>query len=277
EGGFGVPFNIVGRAPSSGRYDGRGWIPVSARYFDVFKIPLVRGRVFSNLDDFGPLVAIINQQLARQFWPHGDPLGERIILGHGYGPEVEDPGRQIVGIVGDVPDFGLNRNRSPMVYVPLAQVPDGITALASRASGFAWIVRTRVEPHSLAPSIERELRQVTGGLPIARIHSMDEIRSQSTARADFNMSLLTVFAAAALRLAVIGIYGLMAYTVEQRSQEIGIRLALGANGGDVRNMIVAEGMRLAISGTAIGIALALALSRLLAGFLLAKIYLTHQA
>jgi putative ABC transport system permease protein len=268
EGGFGVPFNIVGRTPAGGPYDGRGWIPASSGYFDLFKIPVSHGRAFDDRDDAAAgRVAIINQAMARRFWSKGDPLGDRIILGRGYGPEFEEPARQIVGVVGDVHDFGLNRNPQAMVYVPMAQVTDGITALAGHVSSLVWIIRTRVEPYSLRSAIENELRQASGGLPVSRVRTMEEIRIQSTARADFNMSLLTIFGGSALLLAAIGIYGLMAYSVQQRTQEIGIRMALGAESSNVRNAVVLQGMRLALIGVVIGIAAAFGLTRLLASFL----------
>jgi hypothetical protein len=214
---------------------------VSPHYFDVFKIPVVRGRAFDQRDDAaGTRVAIINEVLAREFWPKGDPIGERVLLGKGYGPEFEEPERQIIGVAADVHDFGLNRNPTPMVYVPMAQVTDGITALANRASRIVWMVRTEVSPYSLRSAIRTELEQASGGLPVSHVRSMEEVVSESTARADFNMTLLTLFGAAALVLAVIGIYGLMAYSVRQRTREIGIRLALGAQANHVRNMVVAE-------------------------------------
>ena len=241
---------------------------VSPHYFDVFKIPVVRGRAFDQRDDAaGTRVAIINEVLAREFWPKGDPIGERVLLGKGYGPEFEEPERQIIGVAADVHDFGLNRNPTPMVYVPMAQVTDGITALANRASRIVWMVRTEVSPYSLRSAIRTELEQASGGLPVSHVRSMEEVVSESTARADFNMTLLTLFGAAALVLAVIGIYGLMAYSVRQRTREIGIRLALGAQANHVRNMVVAEGMRLSLVGMAIGIAAAFGLTRLLQSFL----------
>ena len=268
EGGFGVPFNVVGRTPAGGRYDGRGWLGISPQYFDVFRIPVLRGRAFSDRDDSASArVAIINEALARRFWPKGDPLGERILLGKGYGPEFEEPERQIVGIAGDVHDSGLNRNPTPMVYIPMEQVTDGITALATRATNISWVVRTRTEPRAVRSAITTELEQASGGLPVTHVRSMDEVVAQSTARTDFNMTLLTIFGCAALLLAGIGIYGLMAYSVGQRTQEIGIRLALGATTGEVRNMVVGEGMRLALLGVAAGVAAAFGLTRLLESFL----------
>jgi len=268
EGGFGVPFHIVGRPQINGRYDGRGWIGVSPSYFEAFSIPVLRGRAFSQRDDAGTeRVAIINQAMVRRFWPNGDPLRDRVVLGQGYGPEFEEPARQIVGVVGDVHDLGLNRNPAPMVYVPLSQVTDGITSLAARGSPLAWIVSTRVSPHSLRPAIEKELREASGGLPVAQARSMDEVVAQSTAGADFNSSLLTIFGGAALLLAVIGIYGLMTYSVQQRAQEIGIRLALVADLSDVRNMVVGQGMYLALTGIGFGIAASFGLTRFLQSFL----------
>ena len=264
EGGFGIPFNIAGRTPTSGRYDGRGWLAISPHYFSVFQIPVVRGRAFNERDDSaGARVAIINEALARQFWPKGDPLRERVLLGKGYGPEFEEPERQIIGIAGDVHDDGLNRNPAPKVYVPMAQVTDGITALATRAARITWMMRTRTDPRSLSSSIVAQLEQASGGLPVTHVRTMREIVSESTASTDFEMTVLTIFGLAALLLAIIGIYGLMAYSVGQRTQEIGIRLALGAQTGDVRNMVVGEGMRLTLAGVAIGIAAAFGLTRLL--------------
>jgi predicted permease len=268
EGAFGIPFNIVGNTPVSGQYDGRGWINASPGYFDAFRIPIVQGRAFNDRDDASaPRVAIVNQALARQFFPNANPLGRQILLGHGYGPEFEEPAREIIGVAGDVHDNGLNRNPQPVVYVPTAQVNDGITALANRAASMVWIVRTRVPPYSLRAPIENALARATSSLAVARVQSMEEVLSESTARSDFNMVLMTIFGSAALLLAVIGIYGLMSYSVAQRRQEIGIRMALGAESGAVRKMIVRQGMSLALTGIVIGLAAAFALTRLMANFL----------
>ncbi|HEY2014046.1 MAG TPA: ABC transporter permease [Bryobacteraceae bacterium] len=272
EGAFGIPFNIVGRTSGNGRYDGRGWTGVSPGYFTVFRIGVLAGREFDQRDDAGaPRVAIINQAMARQFWPGypltRDPLRDRVILGKGYGPEFEEPARQIVGVVADVHDSGLNHNPSPMVYVPLSQVTDGITTLAARASSLAWVARTHEPPDALRSAIARELEQASGGLPVAQVRSMDQLVAESTSREDFNMTLLSIFGCSALLLAVIGIYGLMTYSVEQRTREIGIRLALGADSAGIRSLVVGQGMRLAALGVAAGTICALGLTRFLAAFL----------
>ncbi len=224
--------------------------------------------MFTDRDDAGTEpVAIVNQAMARQFWPNGDPLADRVLLGKGYGPEFEEPARRIVGVIADIHNEGLNREPSAMVYVPAAQVTDGITALAGRAASLAWIVRVRSDSSSLTSAIQIELTAASGGLPVASVHSMDDIVSQSTAREDFNALLMTIFGGAALLLAAVGVYGLMAYSVELRTREIGIRLALGAASSSVQNMVVLQGMRLVLTGVGIGMAAAVALSRILAGFL----------
>jgi len=129
------------------------------------------------------------------------------------------------------------------------------------------MIRTRTEPHSLAPAIAGELQRAARGLPVTGIRSMDEIVARSTAQQDFNMALMLIFGGAALLLAAIGIYGLMAFAVEQRRQEIGIRMALGAGAGDVRRMVIWQGMRLALAGIAIGVAASFGLTRVMTSFL----------
>jgi len=264
-----LSFIVQGR-PLNGRIHGvAGWTFISPGYFDALKIPVLRGRAFNERDDATqPGVVIINQEMARRFWPNSDPLNDRLLVGRTFGPEYDqDPVRQIVGIVGDVRDVGLNRNPRPAMYVPIAHLPESVRSLVLPILPIAWIVRTRVEPQSLSMAIQSELRQASGGLPVARVRSMDEVASQSTARTRFNMLLMSIFGASALLLAATGIYGLMAYSVQQRTQEIGIRMALGAATGEVRNMMISQGMRLALTGTAIGIALAFGLARFIAGFL----------
>ena len=153
------------------------------------------------------------------------------------------------------------------MYVPQAQLPDGLNKQLTSLASMAWVVRTKVEPRTIIKPIEKELADVSGGLALAPIRTMDEIVSRSTANQDFNTLALTIFAGTALLLAAIGIYGLMAYTVEQRTQEIGIRLALGAEYGNVRNMIIFQGMRLALIGVIIGVASSFALTKLIASLL----------
>jgi predicted permease len=269
EGGFGLPFTIEGRVVTdSASQPGGSWRTVSPQYFEVFKIPLVRGRMFTDRDDGGAApVVLINEGLAKQFWPSSDPVGQRITIGKGVGGEFEEPPREIIGIVGDVRDQGLDNNPDPIMYVPVAQVTDGVTALNNGIIPITWTIRTSVEPFSLSKEIQEELRMASGGLPVAHVRSMEQVRGESTARTDFNMTLLLIFAGVALLLAAIGIYGLVSYSVQQRTQEIGVRMALGASAREVRIMVVRQGMMLALTGIFIGIAAALGLTRLMASLL----------
>jgi predicted permease len=264
-----LPFVVQGRPLSGPFHAFAGWTFVSPGYFDVFKIPIRRGRDFTERDDaMAPGVVVINQEMARRFWPSSDPLNDRLIIGRSVRPDYEaDPIRQIIGIVGDVRDQGLSRSPRPAMYVPVAQVPDGVTVLNVRLLPIVWIARSTNEPHLLSSAIEKELQQASGGLPVARIRSMDEVVSESTARSRFDTLLMGLFAASALVLAAVGIYGLMAYSVEQRAQEIGIRLALGAGPSRVRNMVIAQGMLFAVLGIAVGTMASFSLARVLAGFL----------
>ncbi|HWA93875.1 MAG TPA: ABC transporter permease [Terracidiphilus sp.] len=269
QGGFGLPFNIVGRPTGKGPYTGgAGWSYVTPGYFETFKIPIVRGRAFTDKDTTGaPGVALINQAFAKQYWPKGDPIGQQIIIGKGVGPEFEEPARQIVGIVGDIHDGGLNRDPRPLMIIPMAQVPDGVMKLNAGIGPIAWLVRAHGDPRLLTTQITEQLRQASGGFPVARVRLMDEVVARSTARETFSMILLGTFGAVALILASIGIYGLMAYSVQQRTQEMGIRMALGADRDVIRKLVVWHGMRLALIGVVLGIGASFGLTRLLAAFL----------
>jgi predicted permease len=271
EGGYGLPFTIVGRpAPAQGApYHGGGqWMTASPGYFDVFRIPVKRGRAFTDRDNsVAPGVVVINEAMAREYWPDGDPLNDRLVIGRGVMKEfATESERQIIGIVGDTRDGGLNSEPAPAMYIPQAQVPDAVNALNVSISPLAWVVRTEGNPILVSTQVQEQIRQATG-LPVSDVRSMEEVVSRSTSRQRFNMWLMTVFGVCALLLAAIGIYGLMAYSVEQRTQEIGIRLALGASASTVKNMVVRQGMILAIVGVAIGLAAAFGLARLMESLL----------
>ncbi len=269
EGGLGLPFHIEGRAASDAQNPpGASWGTISPHYFEAFHIPLLRGRLFTDNDDASAeRVVVINEALAKQYWPNENPVGQRITIGAGVGPAFAEPAREIIGIVGDVRSQGLDTPPDPTMYVPVAQVNDAVTTLNNGFMPITWVIRTKVEPFSLSTDIQRELRVASGGLPVEHIRSMQQVVGESTSRTDLNMTLLNVFAGVALLLAAIGIYGLMAYSVEQRTQEIGIRLALGAGPRDVRNMVVKQGMVLALIGMFIGVGAALALTRYIASML----------
>jgi len=210
---------------------------------------------------------LINEAMAKQFWPKENPVGQQMIIGKGVGPEFDEPARQIIGVVGNIHDGGLSQDPRPLMIVPQAQVTDGMTALNARIGPVGWVVRTHGDPHEATANIIEQLRQASGGFPVAHVRSMDEVVSRSTARDSFNMMLLSIFGGVALVLAAIGIYGLMAYSVQQRTQEIGIRMALGADRSTIRKLVVWQGMRLALVGVVVGLAAAFGLTRLIASFL----------
>jgi putative ABC transport system permease protein len=234
----------------------------------VFKIPVIRGRTFTTLDDAGsPPVVIINQAMAKEYWKTGDPLNDRLVIGRGGMKEfATEPDRQVIGIVADSRDDGLNQEPQPKMFVPQAQVPDPVNALNTRISPMVWVMRTKVTPLSVSAQAQDQLRQATG-LPVADIRSMSQIVARSTSRERFNTLLMTVFALSALALASIGIYGVMAYAVQQRTREIGVRMALGAEPGVVRRMVVLQGMRLAAIGVVLGVVGAYGLARYMRNFL----------
>jgi len=262
----GLVFEIAGH-PEKG-WTGVRWMSFSPGYLSVFKIPILRGRDFRETDTLAaPGVALINQALANKFWPDEDPVGRQIQVATGMGVQADEPPRTIVGLVGDTHNNGLGHPPDPMLMVPTAQVVDWYAAAYSDTSAMIWAARTRGDPRRAIAAITEELRLGSGGLPAAHVRSMEEVMGRSTARQRFNMLLLSIFGAVALVLAAIGIYGLVAYSVEQRTQEMGIRMALGADGAAIRNLVVRQGMQLALAGAGIGIAAAFALTRLLSSLL----------
>jgi putative ABC transport system permease protein len=278
-----APFAVHGWEPSRGSHSlyhgAANWHSVSPGYFAVFRIALLKGRVFAGYDTShdtghdagygnanGAKVAVINQTMAKRFWQEDSPVGVQITVGDHMHPDWVES-RTIVGVVADVRDTGLDRDPEAIIYVPAAQVGDGRNAFASRTAPLTFVIRTAGDPHALQRRIEAGLQTASGGLAFGRVRTMEQVVADSTARVRFSMMLLAIFAAIALLLAAIGLYGLIAYSVEQRTQEIGIRMALGAQPRDVRNMVLMYGMRLALAGVAIGVEAALALGRLMNGFL----------
>ncbi len=264
QGTYDMGFDIVDRpAGRSSVGQDVGWAIVSPGYFEAFKIPVKRGRTFSAQDNVrSPAVVLISERMAQQFWPDRDPIGDRIAIGRGARMKEfqDEPVRQIVGIVGDIRSEGLDAKPRAIIYVPQAQLPDAENAFFLRLLPLAWVVRTQSESRTLLAAIPEQLRQSTG-LPVTDVAPMDHTVRGQIGRQRFSMALMTVFGSVALLLAAIGIYGLMAYTVEQRTQEIGVRIALGAQSGQLRNMVLREGMSLTLAGVAVGLIAAWGLAR----------------
>ena len=212
-------------------------------------------------------MAIVNRAFVKKYWPKEEPLGQRIAIGKRMGPDFAEGPREIVGIVGDVKEGGLGEPAPEIMYIPLAQLKDAFMSLDNTMIPMTWLVRTAVDPLTLSAPIKAQMVAADGQLAVSHIRPVSDVFSETTARQNFNMTLLSVFSGIALLLAAIGVYGMMSYSVEQRSQEIGIRMALGAQHGDVLRLVVRQGMLLAGAGIAAGLLGALGLSRLLTALL----------
>jgi len=264
-----LPFNIVGKPPSQGQYNGdEQWRATSPDYFAALRIPLVRGRLFRETDSGNSApVVLINEKMAKQYWPKEDPIGQVVVIGKGLGAEFNDPPRQIIGIVGNVREAGLQNGEVGVMYVPQSQQPEGVTKLVADVVPMAWAIRTTGDPMGARMAVEREFHSLDAMMPIAQQKTLEKVVAGSVARQNFNMVLLTLFAGIALLLAAIGVYGLMAYSVQQRTQEIGIRMALGAARGDMLRLVVTAGFKLVAAGVVIGTAMAFGVTRLLESML----------
>ncbi len=230
---------------------------VSNDYFRAMGIPLKKGRAFTDEDraDTTPVI-VVNETMARRFWPGQDAIGKRIRWG-GWNPQ---GWLTIAGVVADVKFSKLEAESPPTVYMPVFQIPrirrDAI-----------FIARTTVDPASLAAAMRREIGAVDADLPVYDVRTMNQVIAESVARRRFTMSLLAIFAGAALSLAALGLYGVLSYAVTQRTHEIGVRVALGGSRLDVLRLVVGQGMKMAVIGALAGLIASLALTRLMKGLL----------
>jgi len=263
-------FDIPGRPPLRG-YKFTGdvlWVFVSPHYFDTLQIPLRSGRLFRRQEPAHTVV--INEALARKFWPGQNPVGQSILIGAGLGPKLEQGPTEVVGIVGDVRP-GLDATPYPIMYQVLSQIPDEAIKLVNAQMPAGVIVRTKagVAPLSVSREVQKALLTGDTELPATNVQTMEQVMLDSTSRQNFNLLLLGVFAGIALLLAAVGIYGVMSYSVEQRTHEIGIRAALGASPLDTLKLVLGQAVRLALGGVAAGVAAAFGLTRLMSSQLFA--------
>jgi len=227
---------------------------VSRGYFAAMGIPVVEGRAFDERDRIGsPRVCLINRAFARKYFPDQDPVGRRVVVAW-----TNEAPTEIVGVVGDIRQDGLTADPKPTVFMAQAQVPAYITHL---------VVRTSVDPRGLVNAIRRSVHEVDKGQPVSDVKTMEEHVSASLARPRLDSAMVAAFAGLALTLAAIGLYGLMSYAVGQRTHEIGIRMALGAERWDVLRLILGQGLVLTFVGAGLGLAGAFGLTRLLANML----------
>jgi predicted permease len=273
----GVQVAMVSDIPLGGNYvghrlviDGRPSVAVGGEplvqtlsvmgdYFHVMQIPLRAGREFTPLDREGqPLVAIVNEEIVREFFPQEDPIGVRICWAGDVGPP---RWMTVIGVVADVKHSGLNQPTDPAVYTPFSQNDERWRRFMTLA------IRARDASPGLVAEVKKQIWSLDAQIPVDDVRPMDELIAVSVAQQRFNMLLLGLFAALALILAAVGIYGAMAYAVNQRTHEIGIRTALGAQRRDVLRLVMRDGAKIALFGIALGIAGALALTRLMASLL----------
>ncbi|HLL77414.1 MAG TPA: ABC transporter permease [Pyrinomonadaceae bacterium] len=250
-------FSIEGRpvAPNESMPHGDRWA-ATHDYFNAMGIPLLRGRYFSERDaEDAPGVAIVDETMARKYWPNEDPVGKRISF---EGGAANPKWREIVGVVGHVKHRGLEGESRTQYYVPHPQNPNSSMFLVAQAGG---------DPAALAAPVREAVRSLDRDLPVYRVTTMERLVADSLAQRRFSMLLFGVFAGVALLLAIVGLYGVLSYTVAQRTHEIGIRMALGARASDVLRLVVGQGLWLTLLGVALGLAGALALTRLMAGLL----------
>jgi len=251
------PFSIVGDPPlPPGKSPTADYATVSPDYFRTMGIPLLQGRFFSDQDSpSNPKVAVISETLARRYFPNQDPLGRQMRFGF---PPDGNVAREIVGIVGDVRDTALSQKPGPMMYVPFAQAP---------LYGGEVVVRSSLSAASVAAGIRQAVSSIDKNLPVTDIEPLNNAVGKSISQERFRTFLLGSFSALALVLAALGIFGVMSYSASQRTQEIGIRMALGAGRRDVLRLILGQGMKLALLGLALGVVAALPLMRLMSSLL----------
>lgn len=237
---------------------------ISPDYFRVMKIPVRQGRAFTEADNSaGAPVAIINEAFARRFFDGQSPFSRQLSVGRG----ANDPARQIVGVVGDIKQGSLDSPEPAMVFVPIPQIPNRLMAVIRTFTPAHFTIRASGDSSGLSAAVKRELAAIDSTVAASQIVSMEQIAARSVSQQRFNMLLVGLFAGLGLLLAAVGIYGVVSYAVEQRTNEIGLRVALGAQAGDVIRLILKHGFTLALIGVGVGLIASFALTRLMKGFL----------
>ena len=256
---FVISFEIEGRPMAPKDHPSGEFFTTGVGYFRTMGIPIIRGRDFDDRDKYGATpVVIVSETFARQIFPNEDPIGKRIRPGISTIDDDKPTMREIVGVVGDVHNQNLSTVPKPAYYVPQTQVP---------FNQLVMVAKTNAEPHGMISAVTKDVAAMDADVPLFGVKSMDEYLSASVAAPRFNTTLLSIFAGVALVLTIVGLYGVMSYSVVQRTNEIGIRLALGAQSRDVLLMIIKQGSKLIVVGLVIGLAGAFAATRVIGSLL----------
>jgi putative ABC transport system permease protein len=260
ESNYSISFDLVDHPVPEANQPSAGFYLVTPGFFETMKMPLVRGRFFDQRDQRNSEpVMVISAAFARKFFPNEDPIGKKIEIGADEGPaRAKYKTREVVGIVGDLRTNELEKEPRAAYYVPYPQLVWGAPTL---------VVRTQGEPMALASAIGKVMREIDPDAPLYQLRTMNDYLALDLGRARFQTVLLSLFAGVALLLTAIGLYGVMAQSVAQRTQEIGIRMAMGATRENVRAMVLRRGTFLSLSGTLIGLAGAFAFARLIESLL----------
>ncbi len=264
-----APFEVQGREGQSTDRGGQAdFRPITADYFKAMQVPFLEGRNFQGTEDAQHTpVVIINEALRRRYFPDSSPLGEYINMGGGHGPMANDPPKQIIGVVDNIRLQGLDADPKPAVFIPYAQMPDSLTAILNQVLPKIWVVRTEVTPLSLQTAIRREVGLVDPEVSVSAFRTLEHVVGNSIKQERFNMVLAGTFAGLAMLLAAIGLYGVLSFSVAQRTREMGIRIALGAERREILWLVLKQGMMLALAGLVVGIAATFGVTRFLRSML----------
>lgn len=257
---FVISFNMLDHPQPKTSQPYAPFFDVVPGFFETMQIPLIRGRTFNEHDERNSNpVMIVNEAFAKKYYPNEDPIGRKVEIGAGEGPARKQyKTREIIGIVGNIRGNHLSATPGPAYFVPLPQLMYGPPTL---------VIRTQGDPAALAPEVRRVLVSMDPDVPLYTIRSMDDYLALALGRARFQTMLLSLFAGTALLLTAVGLYGVMAYAVGQRTHEIGVRMALGASRTDVLQMVLRRGVLLTTSGIAIGVIGAIALATVIESLL----------
>ena len=259
-----LSFDIIGRGKD--RKDAGGdekYVAITAHYFDALRVPMVSGRSFTQSDSHASApVVIVNQQFVRTYFKGENPIGQHILIGATMGPDFEDHVREIVGVSGDIKQTGLDQPTPGVMYLPAAQLPDRETQMFNGLLGMSWIVRTKSAQVDVATAARRIFMD-NAHTPLLSVEPLDQVISASLAQQRFSMILLSAFGFISLVLGAAGLYGVLSFAVARQTKEIGVRMAVGAQRGDIIRMVLRDAGKLILLGLVIGVIGALAGAHLL--------------